>query len=515
MVHSKGSLTNEIALFAASNCTSLPFASVTTYSCPTATNQLWTLLDTKIATNSLTAWTLVTLNFTPTQNYKAIVLGPSCSSLLGSNYYFIGNLILNKTKYFMTPKVRITDSGHYCQGNLVLKANFDSIPLSFQWYKDSLALVGSIGPTYSVPNGGLGLYQVQLQYDSGCVITKVFVVDTTLITFDLDSIRTCTIGAATGEVLVSNIQNGTKSYEFSLNSAPFVIDSSFSQLTPGVYLVTVRDTNLCEAYQNITVESFPMPISNFEVDSVCLGLASIFNDKSTIVSGGITHWEWGTPGNPTTQNTSYVFSTHGTLPITHTVVSDSGCIDDTTINVIVHPLPVADFVYSPIQIYTFSLEVCFSNLSTGAISYVWNFDFSGPSGSSTLTSPCTIKFPSDEEKTYRVKLIAISDQGCLDSTELNITVLDDFILYVPNAFTPNDDNNNDEFTIVIAGIETYYILIFNNWGEVIFTSSDPAEAWDGKAKGVLVPIGTYVYKIRVKSANREVREVIGHVNVLR
>lgn len=518
IANSFGNLSTELAIFGSTNCSSLPFGSLlptATSLCPTAVAPAdWNLLAADTVTCSTSSWVKVTLNFTATQNYSAIIIGPSCSNNTGSNYYYMDNLIFNKTTLFV-PKVGIVDSGNYCQNNLVLKAEFDSLPRFFQWYKDSVAIVGATDSSYSVPNGHLGNYQLVATYDSLCVLTEVFKVDTTIISFDLDSLGTCPLGLQTGFINISNVSGGTTPYEYSLNSATFVPDTFFNQLSPGNYLITVRDSNLCEISSTITVEAFPMPTASFVADTVCLGETTTFIDNSTISKGAITQWGWNTPGSPTTQNTTYTYGLDGVYPVTFTVISDSGCLDDTTLNVFVHPLPVADFTFSPTEIYTFNPEVCFANNSTGAVSYVWDFDFAGTNGTSILASPCTITFSSDQEKTYRVKLIAISDQGCIDSTYLNVSILNEFILYVPNSFTPNRDNKNDEFAVVTAGIDTYEIRIFNRWGEVIFSSKDPLDTWDGKHNGASVPIGTYVYKIRVKGQNQEVKELIGHVNVVR
>jgi gliding motility-associated-like protein len=517
LANSTGRLTTPIGIFGTTSCNNLPFVALpSANSCPTiAAAPNWTLLASATVTCSTTSWVKVTLNFTPTQNYTAIVLGGTCGNLPGFNYYFADNFVLNKTSKFKVSKLEITDSGHYCRGNLVLKPKLDSIPLSFQWYKDSIAILGATDSTYGVPNGGLGNYQVRLFYDSVCITSEVYNVDTTIITFDIDSIGTCPIGPATGEVIVSNIQSGTSPYEFKINSSSFQANSSFNQLSPGNYSIIVRDSNMCEASSSVTVEAFPMPTASFSADTVCLGEPTNFIDNSTLGKGTITQWGWNTPNASITQNTSYTYGADGIYSVTHTVVSDSGCIDDTTIDVIVNPLPIADFLYNPIELYTFNSDVCFSNISLGAVSYSWDFDFMGTDGTSTQQNPCTVRFPNNQERTFRVKLVAISDKGCKDSTLLNIRMLDDFILYIPNSFTPNNDDKNDKLIIYAAGIETYKILIFNRWGELIFTSTDPSETWNGMHNGQPAPVDSYVYKVNVKGKNRQVKEIVGHVNVLR
>lgn len=500
-------------LYGTPNCTDLPW---TTNTCPIGSGSWVQLAAQAVPLRNNGDWTQIYVTFTPTVNINAVSIGGACGGQTTAySYYYADELILNKTNKFFSPVAKITDSGHYCQNNLVLKANFDSIPKFYQWYKDSIAISGATDSTYSVPNGGLGTYQVQLIYDSNCIITEPYNLDTTIIEFSMDSLGTCPLGSQTGLIRINYTDSGTAPYEYQLNSGVFVTDTFFNNLSPGTYNVTVRDTNLCQATQSITVEAFPMPTSSFEVDSVCFSNTTTFTDNSTIASGSIISWEWNTPGSPTTQNTTYTFPLDGSFPITHTVVSDSGCIDDTTINVIVHPLPVPNFSYNPQELYTFNPDVCFVNSSNGATNYMWDFDFSGPTGTSTLSDPCIVRFPANQEKTYRVKLIAISEYGCIDSVFVNVSVLDEFLIYVPNSFSPNGDNINEELIVATAGVESFSMKIFNRWGEIIFQTEDPLTYWDGKHKGVAVEEGVYTYKIDVKGENDEVKEILGHINLLR
>ena len=87
--------------------------------------------------------------------------------------------------------------------------------------------------------------------------------------------------------------------------------------------------------------------------------------------------------------------------------------------------------------------------------------------------------------------------------------------FIPNAFTPNGDGLNDTFEPKMSNIETYKIMIFNRWGELIFEGNDPRFIWDGTYKGVVVPDGTYTYKIDLTTNSGREKQLIGHVNSLR
>ena len=70
-----------------------------------------------------------------------------------------------------------------------------------------------------------------------------------------------------------------------------------------------------------------------------------------------------------------------------------------------------------------------------------------------------------------------------------------FNLYIPNAFTPNGDQLNDTFTAKGGRLTSYSMLIYNEWGELLYETDDINAPWDGTYKGESVPSDTYVYKI--------------------
>ena len=100
-------------------------------------------------------------------------------------------------------------------------------------------------------------------------------------------------------------------------------------------------------------------------------------------------------------------------------------------------------------------------------------------------------------------------------------ITEELIFYVPNTFTPDNDDFNESFQpIFTSGFDPYdYTLyIFNRWGELIFESNDANVGWNGKygVEGEFVQDGTYVWKIEFKTKRNDERKVVvGHVNLLR
>ena len=100
-----------------------------------------------------------------------------------------------------------------------------------------------------------------------------------------------------------------------------------------------------------------------------------------------------------------------------------------------------------------------------------------------------------------------------------VEVKNDFEVYIPNAFTPNEDGLNDTFKPVFSeyGINQacYRLEIFDRWGQMLFSSLEQAKGWDGSVKGELCKEGSYVWKIRYCSLDGRVFDRIGYVILLR
>ncbi|MBU0488811.1 MAG: gliding motility-associated C-terminal domain-containing protein, partial [Bacteroidetes bacterium] len=87
--------------------------------------------------------------------------------------------------------------------------------------------------------------------------------------------------------------------------------------------------------------------------------------------------------------------------------------------------------------------------------------------------------------------------GCADTTSVLIRVKMYCDLYVPNAFTPGEDGSNDFFRpISSCDFLSYQLLIYDRWGEQIFSTKDPGESWDGTKDGIPVQQEVYVWMVR-------------------
>lgn len=105
------------------------------------------------------------------------------------------------------------------------------------------------------------------------------------------------------------------------------------------------------------------------------------------------------------------------------------------------------------------------------------------------------QFNNQSELEYAFLVKATSQDGNFESLSNTITYRRGAGVFVPTAFTPNDDIYNNTLFAVAEQVKSFDFTIMNRWGNVVFHTSNLAEGWDGKIDGVNAAVGSYVYKI--------------------
>jgi gliding motility-associated-like protein len=303
--------------------------------------------------------------------------------------------------------------------------------------------------------------------------------------------------------------------------------------TPSNYNVTLTVTTNNGCTHNTTQNLFvyPIPVASYVGTNIegCSPIFPVITSTSSVAAPSvITNYNWQM-SNGTQQNSGVnTFlnslvnngSATNTYGVQLTVTTNHGCThtvnDPSFINVFHNP--IASFYYEPFYPNILDTEVDFFNTSLYADSYVWHF---GYAGNTTETNP-TFFFPDDRPEIYTVWMVANTNEGCADTAYANVEVQDVLLFYVPNTFTPDNDDFNQYFTpIFTSGFEplTYHLTIFNRWGEVIFESYDYEIGWDGTygvGSSNIVTDGTYVWQITFRETMSDKRHLYrGHVNILR
>jgi gliding motility-associated-like protein len=202
-----------------------------------------------------------------------------------------------------------------------------------------------------------------------------------------------------------------------------------------------------------------------------------------------------------------------------TVTTPAGCSDVATANnyIVVYPKPIPEFTYNPLSTTEFDPQVNFYNQSLYGATYEWNFgELISTTNSSTDENPLHIY---SGPGYYNVLLEVTSPNGCYDTVSHVIYIEPEFAIYIPNAFSPNEDSKNEIFLPLGIGIdeERFHMYIFDRWGEIIFETNNYAKGWDGTAKGksAFVQEDVYIYKVVVYDVKNNKHNLTGHVTVVR
>lgn len=288
--------------------------------------------------------------------------------------------------------------------------------------------------------------------------------------------------------------------------------------TTTYYVLVTDGCSTPAVIDSVEIVVNPIPVVSMIADTLsgCAPVTVNFTNTTNLAQiGGGCLWEFGDGSTATDcYFTDHTYSTPGSYDVTLTVTSPFGCVGTTTVaNMInVYPNPIADFTFSPIPATITDPTIDFTNMSTDADFYNW--DFNGLEGS-TDEHP-TFEFP--DAGAYWVELAVSSIYGCTDTIVDSVYIDDVLSIHVPNAFTPDGDGLNDDFLPIVAGAngEDYQFFVFNRWGELIFESYHPGQAWDGTYKGTNAQTDVYVWKLQVGGGtDREVKEYVGHVTLLR
>ena len=294
-------------------------------------------------------------------------------------------------------------------------------------------------------------------------------------------------------------------------------DVNFVVFNPGtiqIYSLTVTDANNCKSITSTSVQVDPVPFGNLVKSSnnTCVPFCTEYK----FVSGGpnpITNYSWNL-NNETSPGPSFkhCFNEGGIFTLNGVFTDSNNCKASIDFIVNALPKPKADFDYSPLFPIENTEPVFFTNTSGGEGLKEYNWFFSD---NEHKTSDKNSHYFYSESGNYPVALVVTNNWGCADSIVKNIHVEADFHLYVPNTFTPNNDDLNEIFLPIGRGIKTYYLSVFNRWGIQVFESSELQTGWDGSFRGEECEIDTYQWKINISSESGESKELKGYVNLIR
>lgn len=323
-----------------------------------------------------------------------------------------------------------------------------------------------------------------------------------------DIVEICPYVPATLEVDATG-GAGFYTYQWTSNQGETLGQDTIQTVVPSqttTYTVTVTDMCGEQASEDIlyTITSPPLVVEISPGVEICPGDSVHI---TTNVTGGYGGYYYLWPHSNETTPDVWVNPMQTTEYMV--VVSDEcqtfSVSASTTITVV---KPTANFEPSSSVLFN-NIPITFQNLTINGDTYEWDFD---DGNTSTLVHPNNTFL---DPGTYVVTLIATDEKGCKDTIQKPIVILEEFYIYAPNAFTPDDDRINNAFRVSTIGIKDFEIKIFNRWGEVIFSSTDKRFAWDGTYQGAIVQDGVFTYAISYVANNGIEGKLHGHVTLIK
>ena len=283
----------------------------------------------------------------------------------------------------------------------------------------------------------------------------------------------------------------------------------------GTYVLQFSETNpngcLGEVNLDIVVHSLPSP--SFSYEKLCVGQPINFKN-TTESSSKLKYVQWEINGLvDTTYDLSRTFLNDGLYPISLSVEDEWGCTSTYSEVLEINPNPKSDFYFTPSNPSTTDPLVKFINLSTPNTQASWDF------GNNIFSNNWSPDYTYENAGWYDVLLKVEDDNSCQDSIQKSILIKSDLLFYVPDAFTPNNDNSNDVFGpkgFQLERLQFFSLKVWNQLGELIFESENINQLWDGKTKSNLdAPIDTYLWSIRIIDELGKKTHHTGAVNLLR
>jgi gliding motility-associated-like protein len=248
----------------------------------------------------------------------------------------------------------------------------------------------------------------------------------------------------------------------------------------------IANVGHCSAMDTKTIDVVPYPqVKAFEDTTICYD--SVAPLHATIVGSSFT---WSPTNSLLNFNTlNPIAGPQSTTSYYITVTDTLGCpkpVSDTvTVTVIPKVNAFAGDDTSIVANQPLQLN------ASGGESYLWT-PITGMSNPN-IANPVVILGPSYDSVTYTVRVSI--PQGCYNTDSLTVVIFKTKPgIFIPSAFTPNGDGRNDILKPILVGIKQLdFFRVYNRWGNLLYSTTQEGQGWDGTYKGIKEPSGTYVF----------------------
>ena len=362
----------------------------------------------------------------------------------------------------------------------------------------NLTYLWSNGQTTATITGlAPGTYTVTVTDASNCTNVQTAVVGSSsaLITMVTSTPTVCNGNNGTATATPAN---GTAPYTYVWNNGQTT--ATITGLIAGTYTVTVTDATNCSSVQTVIVaSSSALMVTTATTPTACNtnnGTAS-----ATPISGTPPYTYLWSNGQTTSTANGLGAGNH-----TVTVTDMNGCTQTISVSVAITAGPTAS---ASTASSTILLGGQTQLNASGGVSYSW----SPPKGLSCTNCQNPMASPAT---TTDYCVLVTDTNGCSDSTCLTIQVdipCDE--LFVPSAFSPNNDGHNDLLCLRGTCIQSINFIVYNRWGESVFETTDQKICWDGTYKGKLENTAVFVYSLNAILTNGVKISKKGTVSLIR
>lgn len=282
---------------------------------------------------------------------------------------------------------------------------------------------------------------------------------------------------------------------------------------PQIYYLELTDSSGCTYLDTIEIANYGPDVAILPNTGICLG-DTILLEALNIYSGDSLTYFW--------EPSSLILSdaqeaTVQVAPETPTVflveyINQYGCMGTDSVSVIVTDAGSISATATP---DTIALGGSSQLEATGmpGVTYLWSPD-DGTLDNPSVTDP--IATP-DVTTTYQVGLT--TPEGCTAEASVTVFVVQrsciEPYIFVPQAFSPNGDGQNDRLFVYGNPIEELEFVIYNRWGEKVFETRDQSQGWNGSFRNEIQPPDVYAYYLKVLCINGEEFVKKGNVTLLR
>jgi gliding motility-associated-like protein len=388
---------------------------------------------------------------------------------------------------------------------------------SIQWFKNNIPIAGANQTRYKVTE--TGIYFAQVFNFAGCVLFTIpQPVDISSIPVPgirVDKPAQCQINNKFVFTNTSTNQVGAMRYRWIMGDG-FTATSrniTYSYKKPGTYEVqmVVYSNNACADSSNLTVVVYPNVLAEFSIEPVCIN-DPVLPVNKTIDPGTTTVyylWNFGNGQTSTLRNPPVqVYPVAGNYVMSLSV-STAQCPFPLNIQKrFVRVEKPAQAINQPVAYAIANYPLTLEARPIGN-NVLWQ-----PAVSLDNATSYTPMFTDNIERQYTIKLKTAA--GCITVDTQLVKINKHITIFVPNAFTPNDDSRNDLLRPFMTGIkELKYFKIFNRWGQLIYETQSLKSGWDGRFKGNPVQTQTLVWMVEGIGVDNKIYKAKGSTVLIR